>query len=344
MLGTPAKMELQPSPSPRNQKFVRMSMRHGLGISALTVSLGMLALTAAPTVFPQTDQAAPEAPAPQEQSSTGFQPTSPAEMKTRTDELIANQHNNDQAIEQYEHVEREIDRSGGANPRTLQDRTFRVVPTGSGTLRILLRDNGKVTDPADYRRQLQAWRDVLELALRPDDPREQNAYSKFEKKKRDRAEMVDSTREAFTQKWIGLEKLDGHDCDVVELDPNPSFRPHSMLQEAVTHFTAKVWVDHNSNELVRGEARVIHDISVGGGILGKLYRGGVFSFDQMEIAPGLWLPKRYQYDFTGRKFLFTFEVHQVVESGQYRRVGPPKEALSIVQNEIATGKIVTADP
>lgn len=319
-------------------------MQRGLGIPALAVSLGVLALTAIPAASPQSDQVEPIPAQPQQQPTPAYQPPSLAEMKARTDELIANQHNNDQAVEQYEHVEREIDRSAGPNPRTLQDRTFRVVPTGSGTFRILLRDNGKVTDPADYRRQLQAWRDVLQLAMRPDDPREQTAYSKFEKKKHDRAEMVDSTRDAFTQKWVGREKLNGYDCDVVELNPNPSFHPHSLMQEAVTHFNAKVWVEHDSNELVRGEARVMRDISVGGGILGKLYRGGVFSFDQTQIAPGLWFPRRYQYDFTGRKFLFTFEVHQVVESGQYHRVGPPKEALSIVQNEIASGKILTADP
>lgn len=311
--------------------------------SVLGISLGVLGLAGARLVLVNADPAA-SASSPQQQSAAVYQPPSPDEMKARTDALISNQHSDDQAVEQYEHVEREIDRSGGANPRIVQDRTFRVVPTGTGTFRILLRDNGKETDPTEYRHQLQAWRDVLQLALRPDDPREQSAHSKFEKKKHDRAEMVDSTREAFVQKWIGHEKLNGHECDVVELDPNPSFRPHSMLQEAVTHFTAKVWVDHDSNQLVRGEARVMHDISVGGGILGKLYRGGVFSFDQAPVAGGVWLPTRYQYDFTGRKFLFTFEVHQVVESGQYRKVGPPKEALSIVQNEIATGKIITADP
>jgi hypothetical protein len=321
-------------------------MQRGLGLPGFAVSLGVLALIVVPAALPQSDQVEPipAQPLQQQPSNTAYQPPSLAEMKARTDELIANQHSNDQAVEQYEHVEREIDRSAGPNPRTLQDRTFRVVPTGSGTFRILLRDNGKTTDPADYRRQLQAWRDVLQLALRPDDPREQTAYSKFEKKKRDRAEMVDSTREAFIQNWVGREKMDGYDCDVVELNANPTFHPHSLMQEAVTHFAAKVWVEHNSNELVRGEARVMKDISVGGGILGKLYRGGVFSFDQTEIAPGIWFPRRYQYDFTGRKFLFTFEVHQVVESGQYRRVGPPKEALTIVQNEIATGKIVTAEP
>jgi hypothetical protein len=309
--------------------------------SVFAVSLGLCAITAGLAVFPAVSG---QVLGSERQPGLPSQAPSEAEMKARTEGLIANQHTDDQAIEQYEHVEREIDRSGGADPRTVQDRTFRVVPTGTGTLRILLKDNGKATDPADYRRQLQAWKDVLQLALRPDDPRSKTAYTKFEKKKHDRAETVDSTREAFLQKWVGREMRNGHDCDVVQLDPNPSFHARSMLQEAVTHFTAKVWVEHDSDQLVHGEAHVMHDISVGGGILGKLYRGGVFSFDQVPVAHGVWLPARYQYDFTGRKFLFTFEVHQVVESNQYRRVGPPKEALIIVQNEIAAGKIVTADP
>lgn len=265
-------------------------------------------------------------------------------MKARTDILIANQHANDDALQEYEHILREVDRTGGSNPRTMEDRTFRVVPTGTGTLRILLRDNGKPTDPAYYRRQLQSWQDVLELALRPNDPRAKTAYAKFEKRKRDRADLVDAVPEAFIQKWVGRETVSGHDCDIVDLQPNPNFHPHSMLQEALTHFTAKAWVDHDTNQLVRGEAHVIRDIAVGGGILGKLYRGGVFSFEQGPVSGGVWLPTRYQYDFSGRKFLFTFEVHQVVESTQYRRVGPPKEALAIVRNEIATGKVVQADP
>jgi hypothetical protein len=316
-------------------------MERQFNTPAFTVALSLCALVA---ILAQAS------PGPNEGSADGSrippqgQALSQAEMEARTNELIANQHANDDAIAQYEHIEREIDRSGGANPHTLEDRTFRVVPTGTGNLRILLKNNGKATDPADYRRQLQAWKDVLELALRPADPRAKTAYAKFEKKKRDRADFIDATHDAFLKKSDGQEMAGGHSCDVVDLTPNPNFHPHSMLQEALTHFIAKVWVDHDSNQLVHGEAHVIHDISVGGGILGKLYRGGVFSFDQAPVASGVWLPTRYQYDFTGRKFLFTFEVHQVVESGQYRRVGPPKEALVVVQNEIATGKIVGAEP
>jgi hypothetical protein len=272
------------------------------------------------------------------------QAPSEADLKTRTAELIANQHANDRAITQYEYIERQFDRSGGSNPRTIEEKTFRVVPTGTGTLKILLRTDGRNTDPGDYQRQLRDWQRVLELALRPNDPREQNAEAKFEKKRRDRAELVDATRQAFSSEWVGRETAAGRDCDVFDLKPNPKFHPHSMLQDALIHFTARVWIDHEANQIVRAQARCIRDISVGGGILGKLYRGGVFDFEQAPVAPGVWLPTRYQYDFSGRKFLFTFEVHQVVESSHYHRVGPPEQALAVVKNELAAGKSSYSDP
>ncbi len=143
---------------------------------------------------------------------------------------------------------------------------------------------------------------------------------------------------------MGTETVNGHLCDVFQLEPNPDFHPHSTLQEAIGHLTAKIWVDHAQNQLIRAEAHVIRDLSFGGGILGKLYRGGVFSIELSEVAPGVWLPSRYRYDFTARKFLFTFEQHQFIEASHYRRIGSAKEVLAMVQDELATGKSFSGDP
>ena len=117
-----------------------------------------------------------------------------------------------------------------------------------------------------------------------------------------------------------------------------------MFQDAFAHTTAKLWVDRQMTQIVHGEAHVTSDISFGAGILGKLYRGSVVSMDQAEIAPGIWLPTRYQYDYAGRKFLFTFDQHQIIEVGRYRRMGPPNEALQAVQNELSNGKTFSEDP
>jgi hypothetical protein len=298
-----------------------------LAISILAASLALTGLWVSPIPAAQN----PEVP-------------SETELGARAEKLTANQHQNDLAIEQYERIERQVDQTAGMNPRIVEDRIFRVVPTGTGTMKLLLSDNGKSADPLEYRKQLQLWEQTLELALKPNDSRAKTAYAKFEKKKKDRAELIDGMKEGFNRKWVGRETMRGRDCDVIELNPNSNFHPHTTFQEAISRVTAKIWVDHSQNQLVRAEAHVVRDLSFGGGILGKLYRGGVFSIEQSEVAPGVWLPSRYQYDFTARKFLFAFEEHQYIEATRYRRVGTPKQALAIVRNELATGKSLTADP
>jgi hypothetical protein len=272
------------------------------------------------------------------------QAPSDAELQARADKLIANQHRNEQFLDEYERIEHQMDQTAGMTPKVLEDRTYRIVPNGAGTMKLLVSERGKQVDAAEYRKELQLWEQTLEIALKPDDSRAKTTIAKFEKKKKDRAELINSMREGLLRKWIGQETVNDHLCDVIQLDPNPEFHPHSTLQEAIAHVNAKIWVDHNLNQLIRAEAHVIRDISFGGGILGKLYRGGVFAFYQSEVAPGVWLPTRYQYDYTARKFLFTFEQHQVIEVSHYRRVGSTKEALALAQSELAGGKTLTADP
>jgi hypothetical protein len=271
-------------------------------------------------------------------------PPSPEEIRSRAKILLANQHANDRAIEEYERIERLSDRTAGINPRVLEDKEYRVVPNGFGTYKILLRQDGNRVSDADYRRELQRWEDVLELALNPSDSRAKDLDAKYEKKQHDRADMVDAMQDAFNPRWTGREIRNGHVCDVILLEPNPNFHPRSLLQDALTHVTVKIWVDCSTNQLVRGEASVIRDISVGGGIFGKLYRGGVFSMDQQEVAPGVWLPVRIQYDYTIRKFLFTSEEHQLMEASHYRRLGPPKDALDAVRSELAKSTLDRSDP
>jgi len=272
------------------------------------------------------------------------QPPSPAEMRERTEKLVANQHADDQASELYQRVERHIDRSGDAPDRIVEDKTYRMVPTGAGTQKILLRDGDKPVDPATYNRSMRALAEVLRTMADPNDPKARAALAKRQKRERDRAEFVDAMKEAFLSKWLTADTRNGRECDVVELDPNPNFHPRSMFQNALSHVTAKIWVDRGTNQLVWGEAHVLSDISVGGGILGKVYRGSRISMEQEEVAPGIWLPTHYQYDFTGRKFLFAFQEHETIDVSHYRRVGSPKEALSIVEGELASGKTYIEDP
>ena len=269
---------------------------------------------------------------------------SDAEIRAAAQKLVTNQHRNDEALDQYERIERYSDRTNSAKSRSTEDKTYRVVPTGGGTLRILVKNGEKPVPPADYRRQVQLWESILEMMSRPNDSRARAASEKYAKRKRERAQFVEAAGNAYLTTWAGRETRNGRACDVFELRPNPSFHPRSMFQEAMTHVTAKAWVDRDTSQLVRGEAHVTSDVSFGAGILGKLYRGGVVAMEQAEAAPGIWLPTRYEYDFAGRKFLFPFEQHQTIEASHYRRIGSPSEALALARDELAAGKTFSEDP
>lgn len=310
------------------------------GGGAVLVALGAGSLGfASPETGALSVQAAPQAilpdsPARSEEAKTTFD----ADVQARARKLIANQHRDDSALDEYERVERHVDRTGGDQPRMIEDRTYRVVPTGGGTMKILLKDGATDTNAADYRRQLQAWEGVLQMMVRPGDSRAKTASEKYTKRQKERADLVDSMNDAFIAEQAGHDTLNGRVCDIFQLDPNPNYHPRSIFEEALGHVTVKLWVDQKEDQLVRGEAHVIRDFGIGAGILGKLYKGGSFSMEQAEVAPGIWLPSRYQYDFSGRKFVVSFEEHQLIEASHYRRVGPPQEALATVENELASGK------
>jgi hypothetical protein len=79
----------------------------------------------------------------------------------------------------------------------------------------------------------------------------------------------------------------------------------------------------------------------GGGIAGRIYRGGHFVIEQKEVSPGIWLPSLYTYDVDGRKFLFSFGVHERTEVSHYQRIGPPAQAVETLRSEL---NALAADP
>ena len=263
-------------------------------------------------------------------------PLSPAEMRTLMDRVIANQHRNDEAIAEYERRERRQTRKNESDTNFSEDKLFRVVPTGTGVYRLLLEDGGQPAPSDQYRKQLSELERALAAALDPAESRQKRAVDKFEKRTRERTEMIDAFRDAFLFSWQDRETSSGRTLVRLRLEPNPDFDPRSRNTEMLHHARAIVWIDEAAAQLVRVEAEVGTDISFGGGILGKIYRGGRFVFAQTQVAEGVWLPVRYEYNFNGRKFLFGFEQHEVTVASAYHRIGPPKEALAAIRHELST--------
>ena len=261
-------------------------------------------------------------------------PLSPEEIRALLDRTIANQHRNDEALAEYERMERRTVRKDESDSAASEDKTFRVVPTGTGTIRLTLEENGQPVSTEQHRKQLSELEGALVRALDPKESRQKRAVDKFDKRTRERAEMIDAFREAFLFTWQGRETSGGRALVRLQLEPNPQFTPRSRNTEYLHHTRAVIWIDEAAAQLVRAEAEVATDIAIGGGILGKIYHGGRVVIEQTRVADGAWLPTRYEYNLAGRKFVFGFELHEVTLASAYRRIGPPKEALAAIRREL----------
>jgi hypothetical protein len=247
--------------------------------------------------------------------------------------LIENQHRNDRAINEYERVEHVVVHKDGESSEVVSERTERLVPSGTGFIHMQTAQSSPPVSPEIHRRQLQYAVSALDRFLHPNEQMKEDV-AKFEKRRRDRADLVDAMGKAFRITWAGRETRDSRTLLKLLLDPDPNFKPTTRLSAGFQHVQAVLWVDEAQAQAVRLEIEITSDITFGGGIVAKVYRGGHFVMEQSEASPGIWLPTLYTYDVDGRKFLLGFNLHEKTEATQYRHLGPPSQSIEIIRSEL----------
>jgi hypothetical protein len=247
--------------------------------------------------------------------------------------LVESQHRNDRALEEYERIDHVVSRKPGESSELTSERTDRVLPSGTGTMKLEMMENGSRVSQEVYRHELQIAVTALDIAIHPNGRYKQDLV-KFEKRRRDRAELVDASLKGFRATWAGRETRGSRTFAKFLLDPNPDYKATTRLATAFEHVHAVIWVDESQAQFARIEGDITSDIMFVGGIVGKVYHGGHFVMEQSEVEPGVWLPTLYTYDVDGRKFMFGFGIHERTEISSYRRVWPPEHAMELVRNEL----------
>ncbi|HEX3371661.1 MAG TPA: hypothetical protein VHS08_04040, partial [Candidatus Acidoferrales bacterium] len=260
-------------------------------------------------------------------------PPTAEQLQSLIARVIENQHRNDRAIEEYERVEHVFSRKDGDSSEIVSERTERLVPSGTGFIHMQTAQSTPPVTPETHRRQLQYAISALDLYLHPNE-RVRQDIAKFERRRRERADLVDTMVKAFRVSWAGRETRDSRTLAKLLLDPDPNFKPATRLAAAFQHVHAVLWVDESEAQAARLEIDITSDISFVGGIVAKVYRGGHFVMQQSELGSGVWLPTLYTYDVDGRKFLMGFNIHEKTEVTHYRHVGPPERSIEIIRSEL----------
>ena len=274
---------------------------------------------------------------------TGNPAPTPEQIHSLLVRALENQHRDDRALEEFERIERAVARKG-ENTEVVSDITERIVPSPTGNIKLKMTENGVAVPPETYRSELEFAVNALGLVMHPND-RSKEDLAKRDRRRRDHAELVDTTIHAFRVTWAGREtRADSSGTRTLLkflLEPDPDYKPINRFAVIFQHIHATLWVDEAQAQFARLEADIATDIPFAGGVAGKVYHGGHVLMVQEEVAPDIWLPTLYNYEVDGRKFLFAFSIHERTEVTRYRRVGPPAQAIEIVRNELNNLTAVT---
>jgi hypothetical protein len=251
--------------------------------------------------------------------------------------VIANQKKGEIALDLYERIERVETRKNASDPAPPAIKVSRVIPSGTGMFRIPVGEDGKPRDSAAYRADLENLARSL-AQLVNDAGSQRDSLAKYAKKKKDRNDLIDATHSAFLFTLLANEPRGDRTLSKYKMEPNPTFKPTSRFTSIFLKVRGFVWIDEASGELARLEGEVTDDISVGL-FLGKIYKGSHFMQERYEFQPGLWLASFSQYDFDGRKVFSSFSLHERTFYTNYRYIGPPKEALAAIRQELGHAEL-----
>lgn len=268
-------------------------------------------------------------------------PQTEAEKTALLDLVLVNEKKGDQAMNYYERMERVELLKNLGDPQPGDIKISRVVPAGTGVDHIPIGPDGKPSDPDAYHAELVKLEKALSWAG-DDGHAQHDAYDKIAKKQKERNDLIDATRTAFLYTYLSTETRAGRVLYKYSMEPNPAYKATSRTTAIFAKVRGFVWIDPEAGQLARVEGEVTGDITVGI-FLAKVNKGSHFMQERYEMLPGLWMPSFSQYDFDGRKLFSTISIHERTFYSQYRRIGPPKEALAMIRAELGKPGSPVAD-
>jgi hypothetical protein len=96
--------------------------------------------------------------------------------------------------------------------------------------------------------------------------------------------------------------------------PNSNFHPSGHTEQAVQYLEGTLILDARAKRLATINGVLTRDVKFAGGLLGHLEKGGTFSVQQQEVAPGYWEGTLTRVQMKGKALLFKTIAVQVDET------------------------------
>jgi hypothetical protein len=90
----------------------------------------------------------------------------------------------------------------------------------------------------------------------------------------------------------------------LHFEPAPNFHPPTREARVFSTMTGDLVVDNQQHRIGRMSGHLMHDVTFGGGLLGKLKERSSFSLQQDQVGPSLWQLTSFHVHLEGNALIF----------------------------------------
>jgi hypothetical protein len=202
-------------------------------------------------------------------------------------------------------VEQKVDASGKLKDEAVK--VFEVFPglPGESRYRRLIEENGRPLSADKLEKQDREHQKDVEAYVRSltDISKSQKAKRELEMERRKYAAAVDDLFRIYDIRMVRRETVEGHDTIFATLTPKAGVRPQTDDGKIMRHFKARAWISESDYELVRAEIEAVDDLSFGLGLLARVHKGTVATYERRKVDEETWLPKQVTWTASARVLL-----------------------------------------
>jgi hypothetical protein len=226
----------------------------------------------------------------------------------------------------YTFLERRIEQKLDASGQTKDEavKVFEVYPglPGEERYRRLIEEDGKPVPPdklaqsdRDRQKDVEAYARKLSSG-----PERKKATLALEKERSRYAAAVDDIFRVYDVRMVRRESIGGHDTILATLTPKVDAKPQTDDGNIMRHFKARAWISESDYELVRAEIEAIDTLSFGLGLLARVHKGTVATYQRRKVNNEVWLPERVTWTASAKVLLLkSLRLRGVSEFSNYRK-------------------------
>jgi hypothetical protein len=219
-------------------------------------------------------------------------------------------------------VEQNVDAAGRVKSQSVK--VYEVYPglPGEDRYRRLIEEDGRPVAPdrlakQDAERRKKAEEYARKQAVASE---RQKEARQLDKARQEYSAAVEDIFRVYDIQMLRREQVEGLDTILAALTPKPAARPQTDDGRVMKHFKARAWISESDYELVRVELEAIDDLSFGLGLLARVHKGTVATYQRRKVNGETWLPLQATWTASGRLLLLRrLRLRGVAEYSNYRR-------------------------